>query len=1105
MNLYILIASLAVILILAGLVFYFQIRKIFRRQKNIERGLKMISLRIHLPPLSDDIDNNNRDQRDVIDEAISRSSTIYNIIASTIKKGLKSKYYGQRHFSFEIVGLHGFIYFYAVVPVSMIELVKQAIVSAYPSARLEEVEDVNIFNKLGKLNAVSGGEFSLKENFAYPIATYQETKKDGLTAILNSLASLSKEDGVAIQILLRPAPDKWRQHSKHFAEQKRTGHKSGVGEWAKSFATATVKSPEEHKEEPKKKELSNVEQAILDAVDEKTNQAGFETLIRVVVSTNLVQRSQSLVSNVTASFSVFNAPGKNGFKFIPTTNLSELVSDYILRIFPQKHQHMILNTTELATIFHFPDQRSIPTTQLTRQSSKQVDGPRNIPDEGLLLGYNIFRGDKKPIRLSLGDRQRHLYAVGQTGTGKSTFLENLAFQDMKMGNGFAFVDPHGDSVENIIAMVPKERVEDVIYFCPSDLDYPLGLNLFEFNNPDQKDFLIQESLNMLYKLYDPNRQGMMGARFENLFRNAALTVMASPEGGTFLDIPKLFTDPQYLKQKLEYVSDPTVREFWLKEMPQAQRSNDFGELVSWFNSKFGAFLSNEMMRNIIGQTKSSFDLREIMDNKKIFLVNLSKGRTGELNSNLLGMIFVMKFQAAAMSRSNVPEKDRVDFCLYVDEFQNFSTDSFATIMSEARKYHLNLFVANQFTTQLTEEIRDAVFGNIGTIVSFRVGQNDVEGLTKYFSPEFDTDDLIRLPNHNTIVRTLIGGVPTNPFSMATIPPLGNPNPELSKVLKKLSYAKYGRPRAVVESEIFKRLETKNSSLAGSGAFSTNNFERTAFSSPPPSTPLGTNPFAQPITSPSTQNIKSSINGSPIAQQPQVTNKAQSSFLDEWLEKRKRTTSLSSAISPVNNNVGSNSVGVNSNIATNTPPQLLSTKDRAITSPIAPQQTSKPVTTINSAQPLQTKSLFGENSLRRSPFSTNPAKPLSAASALDTKSNNESIITPDITNSQSSSTVSSDTDDTKNISSDLVDKQEVNNIAQSIEKELTLHIDHSNDPHLGPTKNLEPTSVSAGNYATTDELNSSNNQNLNNKEPINTASANDTIYIDQKGKLHDLKK
>ena len=283
-----------------------------------------------------------------------------------------------------------------------------------------------------------------------------------------------------------------------------------------------------------------------------------------------------------------------------------------------------------------------------------------------------------------------MYVVGQTGTGKSTFLENLALQDMLNGNGFAFVDPHGDVVERLMAMVPKERTEDIIYFSPADMEYPMGLNLFEFQHEDQKDFLIQEALNMLQKLYDPQHQGIMGPRYEHIFRNAAQAIMADPEGGTFVDIPKLFRDPKFLQQKLQHVKDVNTLDFWQKEYPASQRSNDAGEINSWFVSKFGAFLSNEMMRNVIGQTKSAFDLRNIMDNKKILLVNLSKGRTGDLNSKLLGMVFVMKFQAAAMSRSDIPEDERVDFSLYVDEFQNFSTDSFATIMSEARKYHLTL-------------------------------------------------------------------------------------------------------------------------------------------------------------------------------------------------------------------------------------------------------------------------------------------------------------------------------------------------------------------------------------------------------------------------------
>jgi Helicase HerA, central domain len=869
----IILAIILLIVIIAAPIVFFQARSIFREQKNYERGLKIVPLLIHLPPPSDDIQVGQRDSRDVTDESISQATTIYNILASTLKKDFKSTFYGQRHLGFEVVGIQGRVYYYAAVPVSLVEVVKQAVNSAYPTARLEEVAEHNVFSPVGRISGTLGGELTLKESFAYPIATYQDLKRDGMSSLLNALASLGKEDGAGIQILFRPANPSWRKTASSLADAKRKGNdKIAFGSLAKDVALAFSKPPEAGKDgESKKKELSNLEQATLDAIDEKTRHPGFEVLIRVVVSSNVSQRALAILNNIVASFSLYDAPGKNGFKYTMAKDIDGLVTSYIMRFFPQQNNKNILNSVELATLFHFPDERSIPTSQLTRQSSKQVDGPRDIPEEGLLLGYNLFRGAKKPIRLSLTDRQRHMYVVGQTGTGKSTFLENLALQDMLKGNGFAFVDPHGDVVERLLAMVPKERTEDVIYFSPAEMDYPMGLNLFEFNSPDQKDFLIQEALNMLYKLYDPQHQGIMGPRYEHLFRNAALTVMADPAGGTFVDIPKLFRDPKFVQQKLQYVKDMNVLEFWNKEMPASQRSNEFGDVVSWFVSKFGAFLSNEMMRNIIGQTKSAFDLRDIMDNKKILLVNLSKGRTGELNSKLLGMVFVMKFQAAAMSRSDIPEDERIDFSLYVDEFQNFSTDSFATIMSEARKYHLNLIVANQFTTQLTTEIRDSVFGNIGTIVSFRIGQNDLEALGKYFQPTFEEDDLLRLPNHNTIVRTLIGGVPTAPFSMATMPPLGTPNPRLSAALKQLSAAKYGRPRNTVEKEIVERMATKADAKPATGGFGASPFA--SGSRPPQYGQAGPAPQTRPAATPP---------ASP------------GSFLDEWLAKKPSGTNKSAS-------------------------------------------------------------------------------------------------------------------------------------------------------------------------------------------------------------------
>ncbi|HVC36179.1 MAG TPA: ATP-binding protein [Candidatus Dormibacteraeota bacterium] len=986
------IVTILLVVLCVGAILYFQSRRSFRDQKNYERALKIVPILIHLPPVSDDTDLGGRDVRDVTEETISKAQVLYSIIASTFQKGFKGHFYGQRHFAFEIVGFQGFVYFYVAVPVALEEVIKQAVVSAYPTARLEEVNEHNIFSPVGKITGTIGGELNLKQSFAYPIATYQDLKRDAMQALLNALSTLGKEDGAGIQILMRPANPSWRKQASAIAARKRKGTKSGFGNLLKDFVIAFSKPPGENKDASSNKtDLTNLDQNILDSIDDKTRHPGYEVLIRLVVSSNITQRSQAILGNIVASFSLYDAPGKNGFKYTPAKDMEALATAYIMRFFPQQTKQNILNSVELATLFHFPDQRSIPTSQLTRQDSKQVDGPRNIPADGLLLGYNIFRGSKKPIRTALNDRQRHMYVVGQTGTGKSTFLENLALQDMLNGEGFAFVDPHGDTVERLLAMVPKERTEDLIYFSPADMDYPMGLNLFEFNTPDQKDFLIQEALNMLYKLYDPQHQGIMGPRYEHLFRNAALTIMADPQGGTFVDIPKLFRDPRYVQQKLQHVKDQNVIEFWQKEMPASQRSNEFGEVVSWFVSKFGAFLSNEMMRNIIGQTKSAFDLRSIMDNKKILLVNLSKGRTGELNSKLLGMVFVMKFQAAAMSRSNISEDKRIDFALYVDEFQNFSTDSFATIMSEARKYHLNLIVANQFTTQLTPEIRDAVFGNMGTIVSFRVGQNDVEALAKYFQPVFEADDLLRIPNYNTITRTLISGVPTQPFSMATLPPLGTPNMRLSEALKQLSAAKYGRPRAQVEKEIFERLATKPE-------------PKTSFGSTP-------GPWQQPYTA-LTPGMNTNSGVSPGKTSNNNLAGSSPSFLDEWLNKRQGT-----ATNPVPTSINSG------------PRQLQTASDDQ-------------ARTLTDQMP-------------------------SAIPKTDSSQSKQQINT----------SLAEDSMDIKNISSDQIEKQEVDKIADTLKQDLKDSIDKS---HL---------------------------QSLSGEIPIQSTSNNsrentdDTIYIDREGNLH----
>jgi hypothetical protein len=849
-----------VLLALFLYVAYWQYRRVTREAKNYERGLKTVPLLIHLPPSSDDIEVGARDVRDVTDEAISQAQIMYNIVASTATKGFKTRVYGQRHITFEVVATKGLIHYYVVIPLVLVDVVKQAVVAAYPSATLEEAEEHNIFSQVGKISGTIGGELTLKREYSYPIATYQDSKRDAMQAILSALAVVTQEDGAAIQILMRPAPEKWNKKSLLLATKIRKEKGKSSGPEVKGLLGALWKPPEAQDVKPEDKQLSALEQSTVDALEEKTRHPGYEVLIRVIASSNTASRSQAILKNLVAAFALFDAPGKNGFKFTPAKNIESFVTAFIFRFFPQEFKNNILNSVELATIFHFPDQRNTPTSQLQRQASKQVDGPNQMLNDGLLLGYNVYRGVKKEIRLSPSDRRRHSYIIGQTGTGKSGLLENLALQDMLDGRGFAFVDPHGDSAEKLLGMVPKERVEDVIYFSPGDMNNPVGLNLFEFDNEEQKDFLVQEAIAMLYRLYDPGHTGIIGPRYEHWFRNAALTIMADPNGSSFIDIPQVFNDNEFAKEKLKYVKDQTVLDFWNKEMAQTSDYHK-SEVLGWFVSKFGAFLSNEMMRNIIGQTKSGFNLRDIMDNKKILLVNLSKGKTGELNSQLLGMIFVMKFQAAAMGRADTPEDQRQDFSLYVDEFQNFATDSFEGILSEARKYRLNLILANQFMTQLNDKIREAIIGNVGTIISGRIGTTDAELMVKKFSPVFDAEDLTKLPNFESVASVMINNVPSAPFSMSLIPPLGQSNPQLSDALKRLSAAKFGRPRASVEQEIFTRLRAGDVARGASGVAPAGG------ATPAPAVPGAPAPVQ--------------------AAAPQPASTTGSSFLDEWLAKRKK--------------------------------------------------------------------------------------------------------------------------------------------------------------------------------------------------------------------------
>lgn len=796
-------------------------RRILRHAKDIERSLKIVPLLIKLPPAERN-EANNRDNREMIKENIARAEGVFNILTgmgSTKvksmsdhllgKTALKKRLFGWRYLSLEIVADSSQIYFYVGAPISLVSMIEKALIASYPDVQIQMQEDHNIFSHESKIDGVAGGTMVMTNDSHYPIKTYKQIDFDVMSGVLASISRLGADEGAAIQFLIRPARKKWHKKAKKVAKNHLHPDKDSAGQFGMvgEIARKAIASSDKDKEKAPEKQADAIDQQKSQAVSEKINSPVFECMIRVIASSATQQRSKQIVADMVSGFTQVNNPGYNGFKIYNYGTIQQFTTDFIFRFFPVYWRYVVLSATELATLFHLPSETMPGTTPIERTAHKEVAVPHLNAKEGLQLGDNDYRGTKTPVFLTDNDRRRHLYILGQTGTGKSNLLENLIMQDIRAGKGLAFIDPHGDTAEVILSKIPKERAEDVVYFNPGDTNYPLGFNIMEYDmdHPEQKDFIIQEAISMLYKLYDPQHQGIIGPRYEHWFRNAALTVMADPDGGTFIEIPKVFTDNDYIKQKFKYVKDPTVQDFWIKEMAQTSDYHK-SEMLGWFVSKFGAFASNEIMRNIIGQKKSAFNLREVMDDGRILLVNLSKGLLGDLNSQLLGIIFVIKFQMAAMSRANIPEDQRRDFSLYVDEFQNFSTDSIATILSEARKYRLSLMLANQFIGQLDDKVKEAIFGNVGSLMSFRTGPEDAEFMVKQFTPQFDEHDMVNIPNYTAAVKMISGGVPTTPFSLKTLPAGGMADTAVAEAVRDLSRAKYAKPKAEIEKVIFESLK-----------------------------------------------------------------------------------------------------------------------------------------------------------------------------------------------------------------------------------------------------------------------------------------------------------
>ncbi len=412
------------------------------------------------------------------------------------------------------------------------------------------------------------------------------------------------------------------------------------------------------------------------------------------------------------------------------------------------------------------------------------------------IGINEYHGKKRIIPYGADDRLRHMYMIGKTGVGKSTVFQNMCLQDIRNGEGVLYIDPHGESIDWLLERIPRDRLKDVVLFDPSDTDYPVGLNLLEAHDEFEKDFLVNECIQIFYKLFDPKKTGVIGPQFEHWLRNAALTVMAG-QGGSLIEIPKLFVDKDFEKRKRQHLTDPLVIDFWTKQMA---KTSDFhkSEMLNYFMSKFGPFINNAMMRNIIGQRTSSFDIGKLMDGRAIVLANLSKGKIGELNAHMLGLILVSRLQAAVLRRANQSIAHRTPFYLYVDEFQNFSTDTFISLLSESRKYGLGVHLTNQYLSQLPESIRDSVLGNVGTLVSFEVGAEDAKLLSGEFAPMRE-QDFMGLPRFNFLIKLLIEGKTSPVFSGQSLPPERSDETCIPKdKLIALNRLAYGSPRLLAE-------------------------------------------------------------------------------------------------------------------------------------------------------------------------------------------------------------------------------------------------------------------------------------------------------------------
>jgi hypothetical protein len=816
-----LIIITAVLLVLsisitASILIFFSLQK---GKISIKRGMKLGLFLIALPRTKK-ADANSK--ASPLEETFKIAEQFYaSLINIKEKGGMENFLLGNIYMAFEIA-VHKTgeeIFFYFACPKNFGQLMEKQILAFWPDAQVQPTGDYNIFNFSGQS---AGAEAHLDKNVILPLRSYQELKIDTLSPLTSVLTKLEKnQEGAAIQVIFKPSKRSIKKEANKAIDNiskggeinktpKGSGPKKGQGTDIASmiFGPAKNQNSQYQQQYQQPSRLNPVQEQIMTEIARKSSQPLFDVNLRLLTSAKDEQRAKIILDQLINSFEQLSSPVANSIKFrnLSKGGLKNFAYKFSFRIFDPK-KTMLLSSGELAEIFHLPSSE-LATPNVKWVKAKQAPPPANLPQEGMVIGKSVFRAEERKACMLEKDRLRHLYMIGQTGTGKSALIKEMVRQDIENGEGVALIDPHGDLAEGVLSTIPASRAEDVVYFNPSDFELPMGLNMLEYdsNYPESKTFVVNELLEIFEKLYSLQQHGFGGPMFEQYMRNAILLIMEDPDSGnTLVEIPKVLSDINFRKYKLSKCKNIIVKNFWEQEAEKAGGEASLANMVPYITSKMNVFIANDLMRPIISQQKSAFNLRDIMDNKKILIVNLAKGKLGDTNSFLLGMVIVGKILMAAFSRADIPEEQRKNFFLYIDEFQNVTTKTISSILAEARKYCLGMIFGHQFIGQLDEITQKAVFGNVGSIMAFRVGPDDAKYLVTQFQPVFDETDLVNLDNYNAALRLLINGQTTLPFNIQTYPPVKG-DIKTADAIKELSRRKYGKNRGIVETELNKRLK-----------------------------------------------------------------------------------------------------------------------------------------------------------------------------------------------------------------------------------------------------------------------------------------------------------